>query len=302
MLGLTLTGQVVHGAGKVASVVIGEAMSLRRRKFPHTVRVETTNHCQADCSFCPRSTIGRAKGFMKPEVFAKILAECAAGGAQLMHLHGFGEPLLDKQLPERIKMCKDAGIPRVKIFSNGDLLSGDMAERLLNSGLDEIKISIDGADSKEFNLLRVGLDYDRVMTNVKAFRALRDERGTKKPTIVAATCQTSNRKQTEAILHNVVDHIDFTSLHNWAGALGEWGGQRIRKPCDRLWRTFTILTNGDVALCCQDYRGKEVLGNVMEDKIENIWNNARYNELRQYHRNSQQDKIEVCNDCAKCFF
>jgi radical SAM protein with 4Fe4S-binding SPASM domain len=289
-------------AGSLTSRVIGDAMSLYRRKFPHTVRVETTNHCQAACTFCPRDTIGRQKTFMPQDMFEKIVRQCAAGGSRLMHLHGFGEPLLDKQLPERIALCKQSGIARVKIFTNGGLLQGDLAKRLLESGVDEIKISIDGADAAEFNQLRVGLNYDKTLENVKAFRALRDAAGSEKPKLVAATCQTSNRERTEKMLDGVVDSIDFTRIHNWAGALGMMTGQRIRKPCDRLWRTFTILVNGDVSLCCLDYSGQEILGNVADQPISEIWNNARYKELRRLHRNSQQDQIPLCNNCSKCFF
>ena len=246
--------------------------------------------------------MGRPKTFMQQELFEKVVRECAAGGCKLMHLHGFGEPLLDKQLPERIRLCKDAGIRRVKIFTNGDLLRGELAERLLVSGLDEIKISIDGADGREFNQLRAGLDYQKVVDNVKAFRALREQANREKPTLVAATCQTSNREQTEAMLDGVVDRIDFSSIHNWAGALGTLAGQRVRKPCDRLWRTFTVLVNGDVSLCCLDYTGREILGNVAQSPIREIWNNERYRQLRRLHRDSRQDQIPLCKNCSKCFF
>src|SRR5262249_24060587 len=153
------------------------------------------------------------------------------------------EPLLDKQLPQRIKQCKESGIARVKIFTNGGLLRGETAERLIESGVDEIKVSIDGADAVEFNQLRVGLDYGKLLANMKAFRALRDRPGFKKPVFVAATCQTSNQQRTEEMLEGAVDRIDFTHIHNWAGALGRFTQQRIRKPCDRLWRTFTVLVN-----------------------------------------------------------
>jgi radical SAM protein with 4Fe4S-binding SPASM domain len=288
--------------GSVASCVIADTMTLMRQSFPKTVRIETTNHCQADCVFCPRSTIGRAKGIMKQDVFEAVVEQCVRGGVRLVHLHGYGEPLIDKQLPERIRFCKEAGIPRVKIFTNGDLLRGDMAQRLLDCGLDEIKISIDGSDSAEFDRLRIGLSHEKVLENVRAFRRMRDAAGSTKPVIVAATCQTSNRAQTKVMLDGVVDHIDFTHIHNWGGALGDADPHRVRKPCDRLWRTMTVLVNGDVALCCLDYSGKEVLGNVIQDRMMDIWNNARYNELRQLHRESRQSEIPLCSNCTKCFF
>ncbi len=300
---MTALGQSFMGTvGSVASYVIADTMTLLRQSFPKTVRIETTNHCQADCVFCPRSSIGRAKANMKQEVFETVVKQCVEGGTRLVHLHGYGEPLIDKQLADRIKYCKDQGIPRVKIFTNGDLLRGEVAQRILHSGLDEIKISIDGSDSKEFNTLRIGLDHAKVVENVKAFRALRDQAKMKTPIIVAATCQTSNRTQTEEMLSGVVDHIDFTHIHNWGGALGDAEQQRVRKPCDRLWRTMTVLVNGDVALCCLDYSGKEVLGNVLNTSMIDIWNNARYNELRTLHRESRQSEIPLCSNCTKCFF
>ncbi|MDA7979611.1 MAG: radical SAM protein [Pirellulales bacterium] len=297
-LGQTFLGTM----GSVASYVIADSMNLVRTAFPKTVRIETTNHCQADCSFCPRSTIGRDKGFMPQELFETVVQQCVVGGARLLHLHGFGEPLLDKRLAERIAYCKQFGIPRVKIFTNGDLLRGETAQQLLESGLDEIKISIDGADSQEFNLLRAGLDHAKVLENVTAFRKLRDESGKIFPRIVAATCQTSNQKQTEEMLDGVVDHIDFSRIHNWGGALGGKQVKRVRKPCDRLWRTMTVLVNGDIALCCLDYTGKVILGNVNEAPMEEIWKNDRYKELRKLHRDSRQDEISLCKDCTKCFF
>lgn len=295
MLGLSI-------AGRAVSRIAGDAMDAWLPPFPPSVRIETTNHCQAACTFCPRDSIGRAKTFMEEDLYRSVIAQCVEGGCRTIHVHGFGEPLLDKKLPERIRYAKDAGIKRVKMFSNGALLKGELAQKILDSGLDQVKISIDGSDSKEFNLLRVGLDYDKVLANVIAFRKLRDDAGREKPRIVAATCQTSNRAQTRRMLAGVVDRIDFTHIHNWGGKLGMLTGQRVRKPCDRLWRTFSVLVNGDVALCCLDFSGKEILGNLHREPIVEIWKNARYRQLRKLHRLSQQEQIPLCSNCSKCFF
>lgn len=283
--------------------VMAAAMNLTLGKFPPTVRIETTSRCNAACTFCPRDTMNRPKETMEDALFEKVVRECATAKCKLLHLHNFGEPLLDKALPDRIALAKQLGIRRVKLFSNGSLLRDEMAERLLYSGLDEIKISIDGADAKEFNELRIGLSHAKVVDNVRQFKAMRDAAGlTSKIKIIATCTQTSDRARTDQFLADVVDRIDFTRLHNWAGAFGSLVNRRIRKPCDRLWRTFTVLANGNIAICCRDYAGREVVGNVRTHTIGEIWRNARYQDIRRRHARSQQKGIGACSDCSSSFW
>lgn len=281
--------------------VSADFMEVTRTQFPKVVRIETTNHCNAECTFCPRESIGRDKTFMDRDLFDKIIDQCVAGGTRMIHMHNFGEPLLDKRIPDLVRHAKDKGIPRIKLFSNGHLLRDKMAERLLDSGLDEIKVSLDGANSDEFNELRIGLDHETVLNNTREFRELRNRRGLLYPKVVAACVTSSDKKQTEQLLEGVVDHIDWSSLHNWAGKRRWVGDRKVRKPCGRLWRTLSILVNGDVAQCCLDHSGQEILGNVGDQKISDIWNNQRYNELRKLHRKSQQDQISLCDNCTKCY-
>jgi radical SAM protein with 4Fe4S-binding SPASM domain len=291
----------ITAIGRFAGTITATAMDVLRRPFPPTVRIETTNHCNAACSFCPRESIGRSKTFMDDELYEKIVRECGENKVKVLHVHNFGEPLLDKKLPARVTFAKEQGIAHVKIFCNGALLRGDIAERLLTSGLDEIKISLDGANSQEFNELRIGLNHQQVVENTRNFRKLRDERGIG-PKITAACTVSSSKEETEKLLEGVVDKIDWARLHNWAGGRKLLGNEKVRRPCDRLWRTMTILVNGDVALCCLDYSGKEILGNVRETTLKEIWNNPRYRELRHLHRTSQQEKIALCNNCTKSYY
>ncbi|MBX3414753.1 MAG: radical SAM protein [Pirellulales bacterium] len=287
----------------VTSRAMAAGMNLLLGSFPATVRIETTSRCNAACTFCPRDTMNRPKETMDDELFEKIVRECAAAKCKLLHLHNFGEPLLDKALPDRIALAKKLGIRRVKLFSNGSLLKDETARRLLHSGLDEIKISIDGASATEFNELRIGLSHEKVIENVRRFKAMRDAADLQGSLRIIATCtQTSNREETDQLLSNMVDRIDYTRLHNWAGALGSLVNRRIRKPCDRLWRTFTVLANGNVSICCRDYAGRELVGNVRQQTIREIWRNHRYYDLRRLHAQSKQRDIDVCSDCSSSFW
>jgi len=300
----------MNAVGKMAQIggfcflsrVVAATMEVFRSKFPKVVRIETTNHCNARCTFCPRASIGRKKGFMARELYEKIVTECAEGGCSVLHLHNFGEPLLDRRLPELIRFAKEKGINWIKIFTNGALLRDGVARELLKSGLDEIKISMDGASAVEFDRLRLGLDHARVLQNVMAFKEMRDLCGLKHPIITATCVQTSSRKKTRETLRDVADKVAFADLHNWGGEGRLLRKRHVRQPCSRLWQTFTILVTGEVALCCMDHAGKIVLGHCGRQTIADIWKSRSYREVRRLHRNSEQHRMLLCNECSMSFF
>lgn len=58
---------------------------------------------------------------------------------------------------------------------------------------------------------------------------------------------------------------------------------------------MTVRWNGDVVACCYDLTSQEVLGNVKQDSLENIWNNDKY----LYLRGSIDQKmfVKLCDNC-----
>ena len=98
--------------------------------LPTVLMIENTNHCNAECVMCPRDTLSRKRGFMDFGLFEKIIKEASSEKRKpVTHLHGFGEPLLDKLLPDRIQLAKNCGITRTYIVSNASLpVSRDIEE------------------------------------------------------------------------------------------------------------------------------------------------------------------------------
>ena len=86
-------------------------------------------------------------------------------GIQRVVLHGVGEPMLVKDLPERIEFLKKRGI-YVLFNTNGTLLNEANGERLLNTGLDELRVSLDAAESSVFQMVRGRDMFDRIVRNL----------------------------------------------------------------------------------------------------------------------------------------
>jgi MoaA/NifB/PqqE/SkfB family radical SAM enzyme len=293
---------------KVVCRGVGGLYDLAMGPFPAVVRIETTNACNAKCIICPHGTIGRPIQHMDDGLFEQIIDECAQHGCKEVHLHNFGEPLMDKKLETRVAQAKGKGLKKVKIFSNGSLLSEQRAEALIDAGLDEIKISFDGATREEFERIRAPLKFDTVVANIKSLVALRDRK--KSPMAVhVACCSTTDKQGTMDSLESIVDGFSFGKIHNWAGddstdndpAQNQAAGT-VRKPCSRLWRTCTVLASGDVSLCCLDYDGQHVLGHLdRQTTIRDVWRSDAYKNVRSKHKQARQAELSLCQNCTKAF-
>ena len=91
----------------------------------------------------------------------------------------------------------------------------------------------------------------------------------------------------------IADKIHITDLHNWAGTLNTESD--VNYPCYRPWLTFTVLWDGRVSLCCADFDGRTVLGDLNTSSIQDIWNAEPYRAVRRQHLESGGP--DVCRSC-----
>ena len=119
--------------------------------LPSVILIENTNCCNAQCVMCPRETLTRKRGFMEFGLFEKIMREVSGARRKpVVHLHGFGEPLLDELLPERIRLAKTCGIKHTYLVTNASLLFPETSRKIIDAGLDTMKISFYGTDEESY--------------------------------------------------------------------------------------------------------------------------------------------------------
>ena len=280
-----------------------KACEIAYHNFPPVVRVETTNACNSACLMCPHKDMRRPIGTMKQDLFERIVHECAENRVRVLHLHNFGEPLIDKDFPARVAFAKQLGIRKVKFFTNASLLNDEKIEALLDAGADEIKVSVDSNSKEKFEAIRVGLKYDEVTGNIRRLIDARDKRGLKHPIVkLNFVLQGDNRHERELFLRqweDVVDRIYFDDAHNWSGDSNELGDNEVLHSCLRIWNTFTVLWDGRVALCCLDYDGEEILGDINTKSIKEVWCSQRLKDIRRMHSQRDFSSLPLCRNCSK---
>jgi MoaA/NifB/PqqE/SkfB family radical SAM enzyme len=140
------------------------------RRDPVCLYLETTNRCNLPCTTCPRTFEElEPAANMSWDLFRSIVDQYPAIARVV--LHGVGEPLMVPNLPRMIKYLKDRGT-YVLFNTNGTLLNERRGRDLIASGVDELRVSLDAAEPVAFKAVRGRDAFDRIVKNVREFRAL----------------------------------------------------------------------------------------------------------------------------------
>lgn len=294
--------------------------------FPLIVQVQTQSACNGRCLACPYRTVsGRLEqGVMERDLFDRIADQVAS--EPLLDRVSFGlqsEPLLDRRILELVGQLK-SGAPGMtcRIVTNGELLDTFSAGDIARSGLDQLTISLNAHSRETYELLNVGLSYDRVMGNVESVLskdALRDR------VRLSFLATEQNRNEIGQAMRRWKSRGVKTrtvQVSNRAGALEGYDGVRPASPrtglslASRLWgvlmagprRTagctlpfcqMNILYNGDCVVCCHDWNRASVVGNARSTPLREIWNGSELNGIRRMVLRKEYHQIGACKGCSE---
>jgi len=240
----------------------------RTLDFFKVVELETTTACNRTCSYCPNSVFDRGsihnEKLMEESTFRTIVDQLAnLGFWGRLSPHFYGEPLLDKRLPQLMAYARQR-LPYTKlvIFTNGDLLAPSVYDTLLEAGVDGFLVTQHGP---------------KPPPNIVRLRRHRDEQGARAP----------------------LDYRVFTSeteLSNRAG-LVDHAALETKTDCSLPSENVTIDYQGNVVLCCNDYHSTVRFGNVLEQDLAEIWRSEKYKTLRRNLRRGEFE-LEICKKCA----
>ena len=272
--------------------------------FPYRLWIEPTNRCNLACVMCPNHEFKKDDlGNMDWDLYTSLIDQ-AAGRVHDVNLHHRGEPTLHPKLPEMIRYAHDNRV-RTKLHTNGTMLTTDLAEAILDSGLELLSISFDGYTAETYEKIRVRANFDRTLNQIYHLLNLRKKRGQTKPKIVMEVMEFEDFDP--AIKEQVIgdlkarglDRIIIKKPHNWAGnvTLDTFETSDF-SPCTFPWHAMVVLWDGTVGSCPHDFFAKIDYGNANEESLSTIFNSEPIQRLRsQMLEKSLSGLSEPCSSC-----
>jgi radical SAM protein with 4Fe4S-binding SPASM domain len=228
--------------------------------FFRSVAIEISTDCNRTCNYCPNTLEGTPTEFMSEDTFKKVIKELQSiKFSGVINYHFYNEPLLDKRLPEFVRYV-NKHLPSCvsRVFSNGDFLTLDLADELIDAGVSDLNITIH--DFKAEDLLK---KLGPVLEKYPGYISVTSLHG--KP------------------LLNRGGAIDVDLLDK-------------KDNCIDPLVILQVDYKGNVLLCCNDYYREHSFGNITNKNISQIWQGDEFVKLRRELREGIAE-LEICRAC-----
>jgi len=290
-------------------------------KKPTQAIIETTNSCNLNCPYCmvgmqnelvakhgnaAHDLMSRPVGFMSEETFAIVHRELKKFGIKKAYLHFQGEPLLNKLTPDFARTLKRDRF-EVGVFTNGQAFTDKNIAELAGARIDLIRFSVDGASEETYQQNRVGGKFKKVFENmIKVAEAHKGLNTRIEWQFLALRNNEHEIERAKALAKELGVHLFVKGYRvtnpDLAPLNDQYKSTLIKKPCTDIYHQIGIYWNGDIVPCCYDVDGKEIMGNLHESGLSDIWNGDNYMRFRtcvDMFRESPNTEPKICKNCLR---
>ena len=322
MKSFDLLKRVETGEVKEVEMVANELDGFRSRE-PVVYNIETTNACNMRCAMCPRTTMmTRHVETMPADLFKRVVEQLSffsegqwaawerfvaekygvvAGDMsenhfflliipKIIQLHGYGDPLLDNNMPEYVKLLAKRGL--FSYFScNPANIDMDKTVQMFENGLDYIKYSIESVEDSIHKEIRgAASDFSESYRKICSLLDLKRRNGYK--TVVIITMLDLNRKEQADDFKKLRAAFSGKDVYIYLKSEDQqWyrkdfhGTKSVHwsEICKHPWMSMTVKSNGEAVMCMEDFNNEIVLGDVRRESLHDIWNGAAYKQFRRDH-------------------
>lgn len=286
---------------------------------PFSLFIDVCNACNFKCKFCAIQTeqiTSFKKQCMSWELYKKIIDDLTEfpSPLKMLRLAANGEPLINKDLPRMIAYAREKRVAEhIEIVTNASLLTHEMSDGLINAGLDRIRISIEAPDAEGYEAMcGYKIDWREFINNLTYFYEHRKQCEVYIKTVDAAIKSEAQRKLFYEEFENICDKIfiehvipiwtDYKKIYDKFEIEKNEGlhGHKIRDVniCPFPFYSFVINPDGEVTVCCNDWKRGISVGNVLWEKVRDVWSGEKY---RRFLTGMLRDgRVKNHATCATC--
>jgi len=294
-----------------------------RSKEPVVYNIETTNACNMRCEMCPRTTMmTRPIETMEPELFKNVIDQLKPFTPEQLDrwgkfvvenygihkddmrenhfflyviprvivLHGYGDPLLDKNMPQYVKWMSEKGLE--SYFScNPANINMERTIETFENGLGYVKYSIESVDDLRHKEVRgQASNFTESYKNILKLLDLKAQRNY--GTEIVITMINLNKPWQEDEFERLKEAFDGCDVYVYLKSQDQqWYEDNKQQTksihwiefCQFPWTSMTVKSNGECVECVEDFNNEIILGDVHDETLYDIWNGEKYVAFRNNH-------------------
>ncbi len=210
---------------------------------PLFVEMDVINKCNLRCIMCyfSNDTVYKAQ---RDEIAVEDFARLAEEMLPFCYNFSFStgaEPLLHRRLGDLLDTAARYEVPNSLMYTNGLLLYEPIVERMIASKLTTLYVSIDGATKETYERIRVGGNFDKLMTNLRAFQSAKERAGSWTPDLnINLVLMRSNIRELPAMVRLAADlgAVGVTTCHVYNRASARAAEETLDQDKDLCNRMF----------------------------------------------------------------
>jgi MoaA/NifB/PqqE/SkfB family radical SAM enzyme len=305
---------------------------------PRSIQIECTTRCNLKCTMCEISYWTEPGGDLRIEKLRAMIEHLP--GLKRVDLTGIGEALMNRAFFGALELLKSRGL-YVTLNDNFTMMTEEAARRIIELGVNQIFLSLDGATKQTYEQIRVGANFEKVIGNARRLIEIKKEMRKKRPEVkINAVVSAGNYREIPDIVElahdlgigmvqfvNVMvfqDTVDLetSALHDevrakFAEALArarrlgvllkiELFDKRPVESCDFPWKRNFVSYDGYVHPCCyttQTGDRKAQNQRSFGNLIAHEFREIWKGDVYSVFRNKMQAGIlpEACAHCPKYF-
>lgn len=291
--------------------------------MPLSIAIEPTTSCNLHCPECPSGlrSFSRPVGMLKAETFENMLVQIKEHLVYML-FYFQGEPYVNKRFLDLVKIASQHNI-YTATSTNAHFLDDEVARKTVESGLDRLIISIDGATQETYESYRIGGKLEKVLDGTRNVIKWKKHLKSSTPHVIfqflvvkpneqdipqiykmaeelgvdevkLKTAQIYNYENGSDLIPNNPKYSRYRKLENGLYAIKN----KLLNQCWKMWHSCVVTWDGRVVPCCFDKDAKHQLGNLNSDTFQSIWNGNKYENFRNSLLKSRSE-IDICKNCTE---